>query len=533
MKYFLCTFLAFCLPAYAKVDLNEFRRMIDAKDFAALERSIGERHENALKTGNSIDLWKIYGTLFQTTHPQRRAAIQEWTNAYPTSAYAHSAAAWMYVKSGWLYRGERIVSETSPEAMRAFQFNMNKANEHTLTAYEQLPTFIPASDAVFLMQQIGQQRRNPEPVLDVVLDSIPNSRSVAKAVSVMAPEWGGSRRKQERLCNIYAVEVSGYNAEICKVSLFFAKYGIYYFTINASKREIAQIKTVLEKYADAPELEYWRYVFSLATDRSFENLRRLQKLHFDENYGIHDHEYYAGNGMRYARIDRDPQVIVQSYLNLKDYADQILKDDPLNYEWLEIAILHELEFRHLDHYTGISVSETILTDGQLKQLRRMWYDAMVYGRFDSDMWILGGQLATVRTDFHDVKSKQIFTQNRLYYSGHNLDTTLEYLAQINLIHKQLSNPELTYDKLSSSREDAIETAECDIVRAVRIVEKRCSEMSYANCIGTNNHGRTFEQGQQISRKSTQCLTEHRMPLDAILYEPVPFDQIDFQAMGWP
>lgn len=533
MKHFLLTLLVMCLPAYAEVNLDDYRRMIDTENFEELEKSIAGLHQNSLNTGESSDLRKIYGTLFQTTHPERRKAIDKWVKAYPVSPYANAAAAWMYVRSGWLYRGERTVSGTSNEAMQAFELHMNKANAYTLTAYEKLPEFLPANDAVFLMQRIGKQNRDPYPVLEVVLQSIPNSSSVIKAAAVLSPFWGGSQRKQDRLCEIYAERVENYNAEICKVQLFFPRYGGTYYVTIAPQSERDWAESTVEKYSDAPELEYWAYIVSFNKDRSEENLQKLKTLHLEQNFGIHNTENYIGNAHFYARAFKDVDIIIQSYLNLKKVADEQLIDDPFAYDWLDISIRHELEFRHLDLYTGINVGETKLSDDQLNNLRLKWYKAMHYGRFDSDMWRLGGNLATARTDSNDLASKQIFTQNRLYYAKHNLDTVSSYLGEILGTHKYAMVPRQSWNKNPMKPEDVLRTATCDIVRAVRIIKFQCGWQSAASCLGENYDGQNFIQAKEITSKTTQCLHEQRMPLDSVLYDPVPFNEINFKSMGWP
>ncbi len=215
MRTFLI-FAVLCLiavPARAAIDPIALREMAYRHDIDGAEAAMAQAQAQALTGSLSPDDLRAIVAILNVSHPDVVDFVGDWLAAYPASPYAQTIRASQMTRAAWMVRGTGSVRQTHPLAMSTFHQTVDDAMTLALSAYATAPDFIPASDAIFGLQFATKTLSNDAyfAVLDHVMARNPNHESLARALNLAMPQWGGGGKPMIRtICRTYAEQIPGF-----------------------------------------------------------------------------------------------------------------------------------------------------------------------------------------------------------------------------------------------------------------------------------------------------------------------------------
>ena len=128
--------------------------------------------------------------LLGTTHPEIGTLIARWTDKYPLSKHAQTAAMLWHSHRAWLFRGTRIASETHWRAFEAMQTEFEQAEAWGRDVVETHAEFIPAQLGYAALFLHHLDRTEAPDFLARTFAARPNKYVVSSIVDAFLPKWG-------------------------------------------------------------------------------------------------------------------------------------------------------------------------------------------------------------------------------------------------------------------------------------------------------------------------------------------------------
>lgn len=250
----LLAVILFCLaavvPAFAD-PLDDLFSAAQTGDMARAEAILAAAETPQLRRDM---MWMLGGS-----HPDLRDFTRDWAEAQPDNPAALTARAWSMYQAGFLVRGERIRRHTYPPLLEEAQGRFLEALALAKKATELDPRFLPASDAVILINRSAGRGEDAIAELERIMALEPNRHSLVMTAAALPAQWGGSVELMEALCSYFAPQVADvpdYTPDICLAQAIL-RGGVW------GERNDWAI-TVVAPQADKPFLE--REVMALARE---------------------------------------------------------------------------------------------------------------------------------------------------------------------------------------------------------------------------------------------------------------------------
>lgn len=184
----------------------------------------------AIVTGTAdITLQRDLMWALSAMHPDTMHFTEIWAKEEPENPVALTARAWSLFNSGQVERGEHSVRNSWPPSLQLANQMFDEAFGLAAHASELAPGFLPASDAVILIGKVSGHRDAMDAEIKRILTLMPNRHSLVLAAAAQSPNWGGSIRAINDLCQSYAgkvTNVTGYTPDACVADTVF-RAGIY------------------------------------------------------------------------------------------------------------------------------------------------------------------------------------------------------------------------------------------------------------------------------------------------------------------
>lgn len=178
----------------------EVRRLLLARDFAALTRMIEEKQAaveaDILREG---DLALVIDT-FDTADPALAQAINEWASAQPASFAPRLARAQYGVAVGWARRGSKYANKTTADQFEGLGRALASAVEDASAALERNPRLGEAYRVLIRAEMAFGETESCVRLGKEALTVVPASARVRSALAnCLLPRWGGSYSLIEEL----------------------------------------------------------------------------------------------------------------------------------------------------------------------------------------------------------------------------------------------------------------------------------------------------------------------------------------------
>ena len=240
------------LQAVAETSVNDLRALVMAGDIAPVEAALLAAEAADLASAGEPDAERALVAVFRETHPAVDEFTKRWLEAEPDSAWAMTARGWHLYALGWAIRGHEGMRETYGDSLAIMQPLHDQAYALLTAAMVADPDLISASDGLFrIVPTVGHLEWVPVG-LELVMTRHPNRGSLMRAMTVLAPQWGGREGQVELLCGRYAPlikSVPDYDERVCAVD---AAYYADFWPGNrrkAARLELANMKGSVLDYA--------------------------------------------------------------------------------------------------------------------------------------------------------------------------------------------------------------------------------------------------------------------------------------------
>ncbi len=416
---FICLALTLSQPAHAAISPEDLRDMAYAGDVHGAETALAEAHAQSLSGEISYDALRDIVTALLTSHPDVNAFSADWIAAYPASPYAKSVRAFQMNNAAWDMRGDKFVHQTHPDALYAFGHIRAQAQDLAKEAYEAAPDFVPASDAV-LMLELGQRSLSDDRHRKLTRDILaltPNSGTLGRALYISRRNWGGRGfGLVSQYCYLFAgqiVEFDDFTPEVCTAYMV---GWLNMYDDNARAHAI----DVLEN-TDHPALgriRLWR-AFERRSDAD-----RRELLDWFQEPDNHDY-YYAHLFQRSFRNDSESAAIFKDMdARIQAYAQAALPDNPFS-----PSLIHILA----RDYDPIRGSGTFAYDGKLQA--NLAQRLSVSKPYDSAVWLDVALFVGRPFYLGEGAAHAQAAHNAIYYDPHNHLPYDRYLTDLSLTYR--------------------------------------------------------------------------------------------------
>ena len=149
--FILAAFVA--TSAKAELTQRDLRQIAYDGDIARIEATFADLHKQSLDGTISADKLRSLVSGLVVSHPDILDFTQAWQESQPRSPYVNAVRAFQFSEQSFHLRGDRLWRDTPVIARDAFFRLQQSAMEMAVQAYEAAPDFIPASDAVFVVNR--------------------------------------------------------------------------------------------------------------------------------------------------------------------------------------------------------------------------------------------------------------------------------------------------------------------------------------------------------------------------------------------
>ena len=502
---------ALCLSLPARSSpVEEIRALALAGEEAAVEARMAELHDAALTSGDFDPLRAINAQVFATTDPGVIALLDDWSAAFPVSAYADAARAWNHYHRAYLLRGTAYVGRTPPQRMTDFREEIDRAVDAAIAAFERAPDYLPAADAMIVMSIHARGRIDRAPVFEAAMAEWPNWRTLHNMIGAERPEWGGSVEGILQLCVDHAEAVPDYDLDACQIEAVLT---------GNMPRDLRTVALELLADRDEPWLDYLklgRHSLLMAMGRAgdFAEIeamveRALEKPTVNVEDAVFAADYVARQTNRpfYAEQIRDRAA---------DLVDAQIATDPFNPTLLmrRLTLLKRTsEFRSQDPET-------------LARAWILWRDALDYGINDPEVWAAGGQLAIVGASGIKGHMSYPFFANAAAldpFSVKHLGMLLEFTwSDFFWAQQAIKKGEETLAPGGRDPFDVVEALRCPLLGYARLVEAYCAlDRGERDCEASNPFLARIEPIRDVADIEMLCADVATAPVDDLLLDPVP------------
>ena len=181
-----------------------------AADYARVEAQIVDAPD---RTAQRDLVWAL-----AATDPDTVAFTKAWVAAQPDNPTALTVRAWSLYWSAAQIRGDRVWRHTWRPLLEEADRMTGEALALAEEATRLDPRFLPASDAVIVLNVISGQGEAALAELERIMALDPNRHSLVLAASNLTPSWGGSVELMQALCSHFAGQVDDvpdYTPDLC------------------------------------------------------------------------------------------------------------------------------------------------------------------------------------------------------------------------------------------------------------------------------------------------------------------------------
>ncbi|WP_339106810.1 hypothetical protein [Roseovarius rhodophyticola] len=416
-RYLQCLVIAllFLLPTltqagdiYDDLSQDDLWEIIEAKDYAAAEEMFAQSHRLSLRDAEAVDHTRWLFGVFGTNNPKVAHFAEEWLEAYPQSAYAHTGQVWVLHRTAWYIRGEGLARTLYYDAMATFGAMHREAWQLAERAYELAPDLLPASDAIIRLANSTRNQDKALAVLDTVMREAPNYGTLNRAIDLTNPGWGGSWELVEYMCSQYAplVEIHGSDDNVLWCKLFAA--GTYHLP---SRRDWFMDEAAKRQFRNLEDL-YARNIWTRTATQ--EEAAFLNEYLSDPNVTNANLAYNFDSDL--ARKYGYEFVYESHIRRAKEHANAQIERDPYNPRLLEILLKDISGFSITeDDRLRMSVIERTPREDKVEYSRRLLQSSP----YDPELWKQFAQYKFNANNARHALLDEPYLTNSIVYENHN------------------------------------------------------------------------------------------------------------------
>lgn len=500
----------------ALVTPDDLRAYAAAGDHAGLDAALDEMQTAVMAgTVTARDQRRTYAA-FETTKPEMHAFIRTWLAASPGSKHARAAQALLDRHIAWLVRGAEYATKVYPDALEIFNRLGANAVRNALSAFEDDPAFLPASDVLLRMANSRRSMVNYRDVLARVMDVHPNYGSVRRAMVNILPGWGGKWRDAEYICDTYASAVpdrDGYSVGVCKLEASICCFNDADLSVRLAAildEEEGEIQDALRPY-DAAYLR-------LGLPKNLEAaIEQMEKPGFLDLELAKDFDFNVGG-----RLGLEPfgRVVL---MRLREKAKVEIEHDPYNPDLLE----HLSAF----HY-GSEVFEDAPTPDLIFDYARR---ALAFQPYNKLAWIELSRWARKISGPFAYTAREAYERNAIVYSNHSAATVeihAGFWAELIVKRRDMYNPAAKVpewqkplypgSELEAADEDVLL---CNWLRAKRVLDAICADPGNSECAKLLPSRIDLVALLQDIEQRGICKDIIAAPVEALLYTPANVEDV--------
>lgn len=459
-------------PASAAISFDDLRGLVVAQDFAAVDAALLQAHEE-YSAAHQPDAERALYNVFALSDPAIGEFAIDWVAKQPENPRALTAKGWNLYAWGWIMRGDRSVSHTTPEAMDAILSRHKAAFDLFDNAAKIAPDLIPATDGLLRLTTTLRNVSVIPMVLERVMTANPNRGSLMRAMPALAPQWGGRLDQVDLLCNRYApkiLDIKDYTPDVCAID---AVYSADFW--QGEQREAAHQVLM---FTLNPVLDYARHADMMQGLQTPEDtLAELQRLQATRGLSLKEAEK-----LDWITIDQKAketgQIPSQDEINLPNYVEALQRDvgpskiafkqDPLNPD----ALLAYMDIRRdLAFYEKkpMSAQEQAEITQELKSVLKVV-------KTEPRLWSRLAKIMAADQGLDGLAAAAPYYHNAIYYSQFDNKFLSEAInPKIQYVLSPENNSELTdlsgFSTAEMARLD--ELVHCPMVGQILIAETVC------------------------------------------------------------
>ena len=218
MKRLIFILLILASPCFAQapefkpefIERDALMNMVYDNDVLGLEDLFAETHHRVSTGELPLSHLRQLNTWFIVSDPTVLAVTSDWLEEVPESIYAKVVLSFQISNLSWGIRGSEVAVKTYPEALARFDELREQAFVLAYEALSVAPGYVPASDAVILLNGTMQVFWSGE-INSIIADTMalhPNFGTIMRAAYMHLPQWGGEGISGvHRLCKTYVPRV--------------------------------------------------------------------------------------------------------------------------------------------------------------------------------------------------------------------------------------------------------------------------------------------------------------------------------------
>lgn len=501
----------------ADTPTDRVRVLLDQGDIAGLEQEFGRLAEAATESQNADALRDIHNRLFDTSHPKRSAVVEQWHQEMPNSVFALSAATWAAINKVERFSNDlqpyHSPENVPPARLQQWVALSKQARDLADGALGQADGYVPALDAWLLSRQFRpRQGARYEDAYAALMLAAPDRASMLRIVDA---SYAGSMHASEdvlRACLTYAETAVDYSADACMIEASIKYY------LRADLRQMAED---LIKEADDPIFADER-MRSLLKARDLDQTAnaKMIELHRSLPFGEANPRDYLRVGFRVAYDAKAPEYRVEFRVKTLGQLAALLADDPLNH-----VLLWTKAELHLETFNSTKAPI------ELTKARAAWETAMIYGGFNSEIWLLGTKLVEANPSPEAFAAQQVFFENAIAHHNQSILYVLYYFDFMQTARAAAEIQVADQADASDAAAAFLERLKCPQLKAARSAFAQCrvTDAAMGLCDPTQGY---YKHVPQILAEGADgsCPVIADLPLSDLQYSATPLEAIN---LPWP
>jgi len=508
----LTVFVAILLLAsravIAQTAPEQIRDYAYSGDVPRVEAAFAQAHQASLTGQISFDELRALSDILIVTHPDIIDFTIQWREDYPGSPYAAALRSAQLMQNSWTIRGTKSIRDTHPDALRTFQELQVAAVGLAQEAYGAAPDYVAASDVMFRGQLATKPLSNNAyyEMLQDVMDVTPSRQSLAHALSVTLPNWGGGGyRVILPICDEFAakvIDVAGYTTDVCAIDM------IHQFDRSDAARNYADglLDSVSHPLTD-PARARRAMARQADGDRGF----LIEYMSRPEFMDIRT----ASRFKSYFRNDDESEALMVALdSRLQANAAEQLRHDPLNMDHMsiikrEIIILAELSIRPDRERNRIFAQRSILVSP-----------------YDSSNWESAATFLGRGNTIEKLSGYDPYLINAIFYSDHSMLSLRALMIKKTNGYQNYQRRVSTGEISPLPEEELHREVHCPAIRLARLMQAVCDGRGQ-DCNEATGLSDSLDQIFSEVEAGDLCQYERNASTADLLYTPVQVD-----LTGW-
>ncbi|EBA12999.1 DUF4034 domain-containing protein [Roseobacter sp. CCS2] len=492
----------------AQTTPEQIRNYAYSGDVLRVEAAFAQAHQASLTGQISYNDLRALSDVLTVTHPDIIAFTVKWREEYPDSPYAMALRSAQLMQNSWTIRGTKSIRDTHQEALRAFHELQVAAVALAREAYDAAPDYVAASDVVFRGQLATKPLSNRAfyTMLRDVMEATPSRQSLAYALSVTLPNWGGGGyRVILPLCDEFAakvVDVTGYTTDVCAIDM------IHQFDRSDAARNYADglLDSVFHPLTDPARARR-------AMARQAEGDRRFL-IEYMSRPGFMDIRTASRFKWNFRNDDETEALMVALDARLQANAAEQLRHDPLNIDHMSIIkretiILAELTIRPDRERNRIFAQRSILVSP-----------------YDSSNWESAATFLGRGNTIESLSSYDPYLINAIVYSDHSMLSLRALMIKKTGGYRKYLQRVSTGNITPLPEEELHHVVHCPAIRLARLMQAVCDGRDQ-DCNEAAGLSDSLDQIFSEVEAGDLCQYERNGSIADLLYTPVQVD-----LTGW-